>query len=378
MKKITLFVIALVAFVFCSQAQKNYVKHNPTKRNIGYRMAIEPQFADVAVDFSEGIAGVFMKYGQGVTNIDTSGNSISPETYPNVRPFSNGLAAVEKDQKWGYINKEGKVVIPFEYVLANDFSDGLGLVNIDVFGDDQYYRRAYIDSKGRALGAQIKGVANNFSEGYAAIQGKDNTWTIINKKYVATSSRLLFDEIGEFHEGLARVKQGNNYGFIDTLGKVVIPIQPLAFGLRFYEGYCLVMIDGKYGYMDKFGKIVLPCKYTYAENFSCGRAVVSESTKRSEGSGAIDGGFGVIDHDGNYVVKPDKFEFIVGPFSDGFAIVGSDEGKVGYIDINGKVMIPMIYEQARPFHNGFGAVKVDGKWGFLQITDEVYREAYGY
>lgn len=380
MKKSTLFVIiALVAFVFSSQAQQSYVKYNPTKRNIGYRMAIEPQYVNVALDFSEGLACVMISQGQFHSYIDTTGKPISSETFLNVRPFSNGRAAVERDKKWGYINRKGKIVIPIKYVRANDFSDGIGLVNVDVFGDDHYYRRAYIDTTGRALGTQIIGSARNFSEGHAAIQGKDNTWSIINKRYVATTPRLLYDEIGEFHEGLAKVKFGDKYGFIDTLGKVVIELQSLILDERFYEGLCLVKQEnGKYGYMDKNGKIVIPCRYTYAEHFSCGRAIVSESTSRSEATGTIDAGFGVIDDKGNYVVKPDKFDYIRGPYSDGFVMVSSPEGKVGYIDINGKVVIPMIYDKAHSFHNGYAAVRVNGKWGFLQITDEEYRKAYGY
>ena len=79
---------------------------------------------------------------------------------------------------------------------------------------------------------------------------------------------------------------------------------------------------------------------------------------------------GVIDHDGNWVVKEKQFDGIE-PFSEDLAVV-SFAGNYGYINVNGKVVIPMIYERARSFHEGYGAVRVNKKWGFLKITDEEY------
>ncbi|MBK7505881.1 MAG: WG repeat-containing protein [Bacteroidetes bacterium] len=39
--------------------------------------------------------------------------------------FSEGLAVVEKEGKYGFFDKAGKLVIPIIYDDAQDFSDGL-------------------------------------------------------------------------------------------------------------------------------------------------------------------------------------------------------------------------------------------------------------
>ena len=45
--------------------------------------------------------------------------------------FSEGLAAVAKRDKFGYINKENTLVIPFEYDAATAFEKGEAKVKKD-------------------------------------------------------------------------------------------------------------------------------------------------------------------------------------------------------------------------------------------------------
>ena len=54
-----------------------------------------------------------------------------PCKYEYAGGFSDGLALVKLDGKWGFIDKEGHVVIPFEYDDAEDFSEGLAHVEKD-------------------------------------------------------------------------------------------------------------------------------------------------------------------------------------------------------------------------------------------------------
>ena len=48
-------------------------------------------------------------------------------------------------------------------------------------------------------------------------------------------------------------------------------------------------------------------------------------------------------------------------------IVKSEKSKV---NVNGKVVIPMIYDNVRPFHEGYAAVRLNKKWGFLKLDDD--------
>ena len=50
--------------------------------------------------------------------------------YDDVWLFSEGLAAVKKQGKWGFIDKAGKQIIPFRYEAANTFSQGVVRVKL--------------------------------------------------------------------------------------------------------------------------------------------------------------------------------------------------------------------------------------------------------
>ena len=42
--------------------------------------------------------------------------------------FREGLAAVAINNKWGFINKQGIVVIPLQFDAALLFNEGLGII----------------------------------------------------------------------------------------------------------------------------------------------------------------------------------------------------------------------------------------------------------
>ena len=62
--------------------------------------------------------------------------------------FSEGLADVRLNGKWGFIDKSGKVVIPFKYDDALPFSEGFAVVELD--GKD-----GYIDKNGTEFFEEI-------------------------------------------------------------------------------------------------------------------------------------------------------------------------------------------------------------------------------
>ena len=69
----------------------------------------------IAVNTSDGV-GYFL---------DSEGNKLFNKQFEKVWKFSEGLAAVEQNDKWGYINTKGEVVIPCIYDSFGNFSEGL-------------------------------------------------------------------------------------------------------------------------------------------------------------------------------------------------------------------------------------------------------------
>ena len=53
-------------------------------------------------------------------------------------------------------------------------------------------------------------------------------------------------------------------GYINKLGKIVIPLQYDGVG-SFNNGFATVMIDSKWGLIDKTGKEIIPCLYQHIQ-----------------------------------------------------------------------------------------------------------------
>ena len=277
--------------------------------------------------------------------IDINDKLIKSLNYQDVYYFKEGLARVEADGKYGYIDKEGKEVLSPKYKDAYDFSEGLAVVR----ADGKY---GYIDKEGKEVVSPKYGDVYNFREGLAVVEA-DGKWGYIDKEGKEVVSPK-YEDAGDFSEGLAVVEADGKRGYIDKEGKEVLsPKYELAWG--FSEGLARVEADGKYGYIDKEGKEVLSPKYVYAKDFRGGLARVK-----------ADGKYGYIDKEGKEVISPkyegswyfgknterlmvsfgnrnvDKYEY-EGEFSDGLIVVIKD-GKAGVINQEGEVIIPTIYD----------------------------------
>src|ERR1035438_8178786 len=84
----------------------------------------------------------------------------------------------------------------------------------------------------------------------------------------------------------------------------------------------------------------------------------------------VDGKFGYIDKKGKLVVKAD---FAGGSrFSQGLAAVQLTKGgRVGFIDETGTLVIPTQFDLADPFSEGYAAVMKSHKWGYIDRTGQV-------
>ena len=76
--------------------------------------------------------------------------------YNELNSFSEGLAPVKKNGKWGFINTKGDLVIPCEYDFAYSFSNGVALVELNnKYGYIDKYGNSTFSETGIAL-AKIK------------------------------------------------------------------------------------------------------------------------------------------------------------------------------------------------------------------------------
>lgn len=101
-----------------------------------------------ALSFSEGLAAVRTEAGW--TYIDTTGETvIGPLPYRHVGIFVDGRAGVCRGSAWGFIDREGREVIPTTWTGIARFQDGLARMESgSLFGG---LRVAYIDRDGTVV-----------------------------------------------------------------------------------------------------------------------------------------------------------------------------------------------------------------------------------
>ncbi|MBW4615006.1 MAG: WG repeat-containing protein [Desmonostoc vinosum HA7617-LM4] len=268
--------------------------------------------------------------------------------------FSEGLAEVRVNGKWGYIDKTGTIVIQPKFDETQAFSEGLAIVWIA--GENT----GYIDKTGNYVidPRFAKGSTGKFSEGLARLC-LASTCGYINKTEFVIDRKFLAG--GDFSEGLAAIKDGDKWGYIDKTGSAVIKPKFDNAG-NFYEGLAVVKIGDKWGYIDKTGNVVIKPQFDDKgySSFSEGLAVVKIGDK-----------WGYIDKTGNVVIKPlfdDAFDF-----AQGLARIQSGE-KFGFIDKTGNVVIKPQFDNAGSFFEGLARVKSGDKWGYIDKTGKVIIE----
>ena len=80
-----------------------------------------------------------------------------------------------------------------------------------------------------------------------------------------------------------------------------------------------------------------------------------------------DGKFGYIDKTGKMIITP-QFDRAMS-FCEGLGRVGIGE-KQGYVDETGKIVIPLQFDEAYPFHDGLAAARTGEKFGYIDKRGE--------
>lgn len=311
--------------------------------------------------------------------IDDTGKVIVPAQYKNYGELSEGLIAVHNGEKWGFIDTTGKVVIDFQFddplsITQNNpkFSEGLACVQIAAKhkAKDTWNRYGYIDKSGKFVIPPVYKHAYDFSDGLAVvlIGGRHG---YINKAGSVVIKPQLY--VGHnFSDGLsAMAVPGRNdtykWGYIDKAGKVVIRPQ-FEWATDFHEGHAAVRIKGKWGFIDKNGKIVVQPVYDKVGNFNDGLAAVAISdTPLNPGETFHKGRWGYVDKSGSLVIP---LRFVEAKqFSEGLACVKFEDPASplssigGYIDRTGKTIIAPQFRYCTEFERGIAWVGFAGESG---------------
>ena len=293
---------------------------------------------DKVREFSEGLAVVELDGLYGI--IDKNGKEIVPALYQEIKDFSEGLAVVKLNDKYGFINRAGKLVIPLKYNSAESFSNGKAYVKyanknmyISVAGKEYEQigdfseglavvesdgKYGFIDKTGKEVIPLKYDDAEEFYKGTAIITWKEKKGLIdrmgrgltapkynrLYRKYgdydfmegvIYHSGMIIgtdyyyislkgkeYDYIERYQKGYSNLYRARNkykYGLIDKEGNEMTAIKYDKLFDEFEDGLLGVKLNGKYGAIDPKGKEIIPLKYDYIKIVSSKEIVVSVNGK---------------------------------------------------------------------------------------------------
>lgn len=166
---------------------------------------------------------------------------------------------------------------------------------------------------------------------------KDGKFTLIDVKTQKTVVPPIYDEAHFLEADLSLVRQGTSFGLIDSEGENLLPLQ--------YQGI--------WNYNNKLILVKRENKYSFVEKKLLNGSLM---------------GFADL---GNYD-DPDDIEYddVIFTHTDDYGIVRLGD-RFGYIDDEGNEVIPLIYEGATIFEEGYASVQFDGKWGIIDKDGNV-------
>ncbi|MBS1605240.1 MAG: WG repeat-containing protein [Bacteroidetes bacterium] len=252
--------------------------------------------------FSEGLAVVTINKKDGYIN--KKGEITIPPIFYQAGLFQNGFAKVQKDMMNAgcFINKDGQTILTKRLGLSSTYSEGL----INCKENEKW---GYMDISGEIVVEPILEYAHPFYEGMAAIQPvslkrkkkrSENLYGFINKTGEMVIPPDYCGADLRFSEGLCAVG-GEGFGFINVTGELVIPYQ-FYYADHFSEGLACVRNteNGKYGFINKEGSVTIRQDFDSADAFKNGLASVHLGKEFGKTLA------GYINKNGYYVWEPSR------------------------------------------------------------------------
>lgn len=227
-------------------------------------------------------------------------------------------------------------------------------------------------------------------------ESKEGSTVVYRKQDVFLEKGLLLDkgssvwfpkaEVGDFNDGLAVIDYGKRCGYLNRLGNIVI-LPKYRSCEDFSEGLAFTTDIRKTFLIDKTGcDVAIYDQLLLPHPFSEGLAKVSQLDDKAENR--LDG---IVNARGEYIIKPRYAKQIHNLFElfDEFdkyfngLIRMYENGKYGFLDKNGDIAIPFMFDWVSSFENGFAGVVLDGKAGFIDrncnaVIDPIYQDATFY
>ena len=333
-----------------------------------------------------------VKKGEFYGVIDFSGKEIIEPKYQEITTLKgtkNSLVLKQND-KFGLSDNKGNIIIQPEYKEIKSIQDNYQNGYIVINQENKY---GIIDFTSQVIvEAQYEDIKQLTSNNMYVVK-QDGKWKLINSKKETLIENV--NDVTQILEDKIIIKKDNQYGILLISGEEKIKPQYEELSNLFGD-YYLARKSGKYGIINSASGQILPFEYskiTYKkdaefiiaekENIAMGEIYNNKFEKK------LDGIVSDINAEKGYirVYVGNEYKYYNLNFEEKTSIetlpnnnilLSKKDGKYGYINNEGNVVVDYIYEDAQELNaHGYAAVKKDGKWGAIDkngavIVDTIY------
>ena len=362
--------------------------------------------------------GIFTNYEQveAISSVDENQNLV----------YDGKVLKVQNGGKYGLINLEGKEILPCEYDSINLLQ---GVENTLIVSKDSSY--GIVDNDGKVIippsYSEIQNLGNEASQGFIVknSEGKYGIVDIGNSQVL----ELKYDAISKIHEGeYYVVTEGNNQKVVKRSGQEVLNAngKEITALLKNQENGVIYKVDNKYGVMNLSGEDVVEASYDELKEGKTGILIAKKGDKCGiidlQENEKVDFKYNSINYnekadiyitedenynnevlDSNFSVKltgivtdlndekgyieirqSDEYKYYNFKFEEekeaeiftgNTLFVSKKDGKYGFVDKDGKVIVDYIYDDVGMQNSfGFAAIKKDGKWGAVDRNGNIVQE----
>lgn len=314
--------------------------------------------------------------------INFEGQEVLPCEYDEITALkgvtSNFL--VKKDGKLGLVNEKGQTIINTEYKNILTLKEGYKSEYVIVNAENKY---GVISTSGTILiEPTYEGVKYLGSSSLFAVK-QDNTWKLMDteeKKIIIDGGYK--DIVEAKSENIVVVNNDGKYGVVSKENEE--KIKPQYEDLKYaFSIYYIAKKDGKYGVINLENEEVIKFEYKNMEYVENGGFIQADRTDTetvifdNNLGQKVTGIISEVNTDKGYIKVYTNNEYKYYNFKleekNSFDLLTANtlflskkDGKYGYVDKSGKVVVDYIYEDGTEQNSkGFAAVKKDGAWGSI-------------
>lgn len=284
--------------------------------------------------------------------MDTTGTLVIKAQYDDLGPFREGLAAFNLGGRWGFLDRQGRIRIEAQYKSVWAFHEGFA--RVEPFDAPSFYIR----KDGSGLKSQT-----------------EPPWTAAE----------------DFSNGLAKVRVGNTFGYIDSTGLMRIgAVYNRAW--NFIAGMAKVELEDQCGIINQAGEEILPFQFDQIAIRPEAQQLICHKDQRTilypisghPQTASIDGK--IMETDGRRMIlhKEGKYYLVSGvsdPVDKGeaydhlyylgqhrWAARKSDGYRI--LDEEGQPLHTIPYTQINHYQDGYAVVSRNGYWGYADLQGQ--------